>query len=279
MSCGATGDRRTSGMNGPTLRVVAIFLALAGTVPASVARAQGAYEIQVYPSEVVTKGVTMVEFHTNYTPSGLRVPDQGIQPDEHALHETLEVTHGFNEWFEVGGYLFTSYRAGDGWQWVGSHVRPRVSVPARWHWPVGLSLSQEIGYQRVYFSPDAWTWEIRPIVDQQLGRFYWSVNIALEKTLSGEHVHDGWGLSPAAKISVQLSGRLQAGVEYYGDLGTINRFDPWRSQGQQLFPAVDVDFGPKWEFNAGVGFGLTPASDQFQVKAILGYRFGVRPEP
>ena len=36
---------------------------------------------------------------------------------------------------------------------------------------------------------------------------------------------------------------------------------------------VDLDLGPKWEFNAGVGFGLTPSSDRLIVKMILGYRF------
>ena len=34
---------------------------------------------------------------------------------------------------------------------------------------------------------------------------------------------------------------------------------------------VDLDLGPKWEFNAGVGFGLTPSSDRLIVKMILGY--------
>jgi hypothetical protein len=32
-----------------------------------------------------------------------------------------------------------------------------------------VSLSQEIGYQRRDFSPDTWTWEIRPIVDKKIG--------------------------------------------------------------------------------------------------------------
>jgi len=36
---------------------------------------------------------------------------------------------------------------------------------------------------------------------------------------------------------------------------------------------VDLDLGPKWEFNAGVGFGLTPSTDQLIIKMILGYRF------
>ena len=51
-------------------------------------------------------------------------------------------------------------------QWVGDHIRPRVRVPESWRWPVGVSLSTEVGYQRAVYSPDTWTWEIRPIVDK-----------------------------------------------------------------------------------------------------------------
>src|SRR5258708_6376983 len=58
-------------------------------------RAQDNYEIQVYGSETVPAGRTMVELHSNYTISGERDIVNGVFPSEHALHETLEITHGF----------------------------------------------------------------------------------------------------------------------------------------------------------------------------------------
>lgn len=51
-----------------------------------------------------------------------------------------------------------SEQNGYGVQWVGDHIRPRVRVPTSWHWPVGVSLSTEIGYQRPVYSLDTWTW-------------------------------------------------------------------------------------------------------------------------
>ena len=43
---------------------------------------------------------------------------------------------------------------------------------------------------------------------------------------------------------------------------------------QQLFvPAVDIDFGKRWEFNFGVGVGATRSTDHLLIKCILGYRF------
>lgn len=144
-------------------------------------RAQDNYEIQVYGSETVAAGRTMVELHSNYTIEGERQTINEVSPSYHAFHETLEITHGFTPWFETGFYVFSSIQPGYGWEWVGDHIRPRVRVPEEWHWPVGLSLSTEIGYQRREFSEDTWSWELRPIVDKQLGRWYFAVNPAFEK--------------------------------------------------------------------------------------------------
>src|SRR5262245_55999905 len=116
--------------------------------------AQDNYEIQVYGSETVDPRTTMVEFHTNFTVQGSKTVENGVLPTNHALHETLEITHGWNNWFETGFYVFTSAQSGTGWDWVGDHIRPRVRAPESWHLPVGLSLSMEIGYQRPQYSED-----------------------------------------------------------------------------------------------------------------------------
>jgi hypothetical protein len=255
-------------------RIASILFAIALGSAASAA-AQGAYEIQVYPSELVPARHTMFELHSNFTPLGQRNPPDGTQPTDNALHETLEITHGFNEWFEVGGYVFTSVRAGDGWRYVGSHIRPRFTIPARWKWPVGVSLSQEIGFEQRYFSPEKWTWEIRPIIDQTLGRLYWSLNLAFERALSGSGPKS-FDFAPAAKVSYDVTAKVAAGVEYYGDLGGLTHFNPLSQEQHQIYPTIDLTLSPKFEFNAGVGVGLTSAGDKLVLKVIVGYRVGGR---
>ncbi len=250
--------------------LIVIFVG-ACAVPSTAAAQGGAYEIQVYASELVPRGRTMFELHSNVTPIGQRRPPDGTQPTDNAVHETLVITHGFSEWFEIGSYLFTSLRAGDGWRFVGSHIRPRITVPRRYKLPVGISLSQEIGFQERYFSPERWTWEIRPIVDQQLGRLYWSVNPAFERAVGGPGPNR-FDFAPAAKISYDVTPKIAAGVEYYADLGRLVHFDPFRQQQHQLFPTIDLNLSPDFEFNAGVGVGFTRAGDRLVVKLILGYR-------
>jgi hypothetical protein len=121
---------------------------------ATLTRAQDNYEIQVYGSETIPRGVTMIELHNNFTAMRTKKTDDGTLPTNHAWHETIEITHGFNDWFETGFYIFTSARNGSGWDFVGTHIRPRFRVPPKWHWPVGVSLSQEIGCVRHKFSED-----------------------------------------------------------------------------------------------------------------------------
>ncbi len=242
-------------------------------ISAGVAVAQGNYEIQVYGADTVAPGNTMLELHSNFTSDGQRRIIDGVAPTYRAEHETIEITQGLNKWSEVGFYIFTDEQSGMGVQWVGDHIRRRVKVPESWHWPVGVSLSTEVGYQRAKFSPDTWTWEIRPIVDKQIGRWYWAVNPALERTWHGPDVNQGVGFSPAAKVSYDFTKVVTGGLEYYADYGEITNIATLHNQQQQFFPAIDLNVSPDWEINFGVGIGPTAATDHWIVKAIVGRRF------
>ena len=168
-------------------------------------RAQENYEIQVYGSETIPRGVTMFELHSNYTINGTAHDSSSASsPTNHAVHETLEITHGLNEL--VGARLLLVHRpsrTGAGLQWVGTHIRPRVRAPESWGWPVGVSISQEIGYARPQFSADTWTYELRPIIDKQMGRWYVSLNPVLGKSLRGPNA------SQAVRVHAERRRRLR----------------------------------------------------------------------
>jgi outer membrane receptor protein involved in Fe transport len=138
---------------------------------------------------------------------------------------------------------------------------------------VGVSLSTEFGYQRPLFSSDTWTIEIRPIIDKKLGCWYWSFNPTFDRSFHGESKNKGFEFSPNLKFSYDLTKRVSAGLEYYGSLGPVTGFDPLRDQQQQILPAIDLNLGPQWEFNLGLGIGMTRSTDHLLVKMILGRRF------
>jgi hypothetical protein len=248
--------------------LIAAFLVAVPTLAA----AQDNYEIQVYGSETVAPHTTMVELHSNFTWDGRRTVVNGLWPTQDAEHETVEITHGWTSWFETGWYIFTYARDGNGWQWAGDHIRPRVRAPVSWGLPAGLSLSTEIGYQRPEVSQDTWTWEIRPIIDKTLGRWSMSINPALERSWKGPSVNKGVEFSPNATVGYDVTRKINLAVEYYGAYGSLNRFDPYQEQQHQLFGVINLDWGPQWEFNIGVGNGWTAATDHLIAKMILGRR-------
>src|ERR1700683_797022 len=258
-----------------SLPAITAFIAgiFAVSISASPAAAQDNYEIQVYGSDTVPARTTMFEIHSNFTVEGSKTVVDGVLPSNHAEHETLEITQGINDWAEVGFSSFSSIQSDGGWQWVGDHIRPRVRIPDKWHWPVGVSLSNEIGYQRAAFSPDTWTWEIRPIIDKKLGPWYLAFNPAMDRSFHGPSVNQGVTFSPNVKVGYDFTKRIAGGLEYYAAYGSITGFDALRDQQQQFFPAIDIDFAPEWEFNFGVGVGTTRSTDHLIVKCIVGRRF------
>ena len=231
------------------------------------------YEIQVYGSQTVAKGSTMVELHSNFTFAGTTTTENGVLPTHHVFHETIEITHGWTTWFETGFYFFNTIGSDHRTSYVGSHIRPRVMVPSAWKWPVGVSLSLEAGYQKREYNEDDWSLEIRPIVDKQLGRLYLSFNPTFEKSFHGLNKDLGYVFSPNAKCSYDITKVIAVGFEYYGSLGPLNNFESRQNQQQQLFAAVDLDWSPDWELNFGYGWGFTPSTDNSIFKVILGYRF------
>jgi hypothetical protein len=234
------------------------------------AGAQNNYEIQVYASPTQAVHSTMFELHSNYTFNGSTQIVDGVIPSNHSLHETLEITTGITPIFEIGAYLFTNYTAGYGYQIVGTHIRPRVMGPPSWGIPFGLSLSLEFGYQKPAYANETWSLEIRPILDKQWDRLYVSFNPTFGISLKSQYNSSVPTFEPNVKISYAVIKNAALGVEYYGDLGPVNQFDQGNQQNHALFIAYDLLNNAHWELNIGAGFGLTPATDPFVFKVIIG---------
>jgi hypothetical protein len=250
--------------------IIVFILALLFSLAVS---AQDNYEIQVYGSETVAPGHTMVELHSNYTANGFTTVMDGQLPDNHEEHETIEITHGWTPWFETGFYIFNSIGSDGRTAYVGSHIRPRVAAPESWHWPVGVSLSTEFGFQKRAFSANTCTLEIRPIVDKKINKVYISINPTLDQSFNGPDQHRGLIFSPNVKGSYDVTKVVALGLEYYGSTGPFFNYDPIQKQMQQLFVATDLNTDPDWEFNGGIGTGFTQATEKLIFKIIIGRRF------
>ena len=232
--------------------------------------AQADNEIQVYASPITEKGVTFVELHSNYTFKGMK----GLSNPKSVrfLNETLEITHGFGGNFEIGFYFFNAFDPNGKYQYQGSQIRPRYTVPEKCNWPFGASLSIEFGFFRPHSDSDfVWQGEIRPIIDKTFGNWYFSFNPNMDFAVSGDDKQIG--LAPQLKSVYTIKEKVGVGMEYYTLLGSFKKILPGKQQEHLLGPVIDFYFHPDIEFNFGYFFGLTPGSDQSVFKLLLGRRF------
>lgn len=257
------------------MRAGALFFAMIAfsVLGPSLAVAQDLFEIQVYPSETAEPHHTWFEFHLIGFPRGTRDTSGGLFANNHQFHFTIEVTHGLTKDWELGGYLVTACVPGIGPKFAGGRIRPRFQAPASWHLPVRFSLSTEVDFNKHQFDPNTISLELRPIFDKQVGKWYFAFNPSLTKSFRGMDSHRGFGFEPALKASYSVTKLVGAGFEYYAETGPVAHFDALHDQHHVIFPTLDLAFSPNWEFNFGVGRGLTGTSEHWIVKCIIGHRF------
>jgi len=77
---------------------------------------------------------------------------------------------------------------------------------------------------------------------------------------------------PNFKYAYATSPKANIGFEYYGNTGKI--FNPYKlsNQEHQLFFALDLFLHPLYEFNFGIGKGLTDVSNGMTFKCYVGRR-------
>lgn len=241
----------------------------------SEARAQDPFEIQVYEWPTVPKGMWNLETHINYVGKGTRQFEGPVAPSQGQFHLTFELTRGVTDNFELAGYLVLAHRPdGPAMEYVGWRVRPRVSVPKSWNWPVGVSMSAEFGFPREVYDENSVTLELRPIIEKKFGRFQLDVNPVVGRALRGPGTDEGWDFEPGVRLGYQANEKLDLSLEYYGSTGRIGDSLPAGEQVHQFYPGWDLQLSEKIVWNFGIGLGVTGAGNRLVYKSRIGILFG-----
>lgn len=228
-------------------------------------------EIQVYNAEIAAVGQFTIQQHLNYVALGLKDPPfPGGFASNHSLNGTPEFAYGVTEWWELGLYLpfavqnsqflsdafkvrtlFVSPHADQRSFFYGVNFELSNTTPPFSQSRFGLEIRPIIGVRNT-----DWEFIVNPIVDASFGR-YGEVDFA-----------------PAVRLARKLDNELFVGLEYYSDFGEFGHFGKVSEEQHTLFAVTDFKVGVV-DVNFGVGYGLTPASDRWVVKGILGYAFPV----
>jgi hypothetical protein len=239
------------------------------------ALAQDPFEIQVYEYQTVPKGMWNLETHLNYVGRGTRQFEGPVAPTNNQFHLTFELTRGLTENFEMAGYLVLAHRPGsETLDYVGWRLRPRVSVPRSWRWPVGVSMSVEVGFPRKVYEENSVTLELRPIIEKNFGRFQIDVNPVVGRALRGPGTSEGWDFEPGVRFGYELNKKFDLSLEYYGSTGAIGDFLSTNEQVHQFFPGGDLKLSENVVWNFGIGVGVTDAGNRLVYKSRVGILFG-----
>ena len=232
------------------------------------------YEIQIYSTETTPPGILSLELHSNsvISSTGAAAHEQ-LNP--YQVHETLEGTYGLTPHIEVGQYLATAKLSNGDYEYAGSRSKCHFGIAATDLWPLRFGGNIELDYMRRAAEEQPLTLEMRPIVETSFGRFLVIANLAFEKPFRGPGTHKGVTFAPSGQISYKLLPWLAPALEYYGDMGPIEYLPSVQEQQHFLVPTLNLFVVPQMELNAGVGWGLTRASNGIFLKAIFGWDFEV----
>lgn len=228
-------------------------------------------EIQVYNAEIADVGQWTLEQHLNYAATGQRQSEvPGGFTSNHALQGTPEFAYGMTNWWEMGFYIPFAAESG---QFLsdGAKIRSLFVTPdaAKRNFFYGVNF--ELGYEMPRFSAKPWGLEIRPIIGVRNFGWEFIVNPIVDLSFGAGGEAD---FAPAVRLAKNLGQERYIGLEYYADYGKIGDFLPLGEQSQQLFAVTDFKVSAI-DVELGAGYGFTPGSDRFVLKAILGYAFPV----
>ena len=250
------------------LAILAIVCALG-----RVARAQDAFEIQVYDSETAAPGAFGLETHLNYVAAGVTATSpEGELPSDRVAHFTLEPHVGLASWAEGGAYFQMALRPDGSFDYAGVKLRLKTRIPRKFaRGMVGLALNFELSSVPPPYEATGLGGELRPIVDVTWKRLYASVNPIIGFDFFGPLAGHPQ-LEPAATVLVSLVEGWSMGVEYYAALGPIDAPLPLSAEVHRIFVVSTMSY--EWfGLHVGGGYGLA-AGDKWIVKAILSFDLG-----
>jgi hypothetical protein len=225
-------------------------------------------EIQVYDGTIAAPGVVNLTIHTNFTPDGLETPafPGGLIPDR-SFNGAAEWAYGVTDWFEAGLYLpLYSITEATGPKINGGKIRMLFTSPHAADRTFFYAANFEFSYNSAHWDPRTYTSEIRPILGVHLHPWDIILNPILDNSWAGGF--KSLDFAPCARIAYNLSPQWAVAAEEYSDVGQLRDILPTDQEMHEVWGVFDHE--AKWaDIEAGIGFGVTSASDKVTLKLML----------
>lgn len=224
-------------------------------------------EIQVYDAEIAEPGVINLMWHQNFTPDGLKTPAfSGAIISDHSYNGVPEFAFGITPWFEQGLYIpVYSFSKGRGSSLDSVKLRELFVRPHAGDHTFFYGMNFEFSYNASYWETRHFTSEIRPIIGLHLHPVDIIINPILDTDWTGV---SNYFFAPAMRLAYNYSPKWTFAAEHYAGYGPVRQFATVSGQYHALWAVVDHT-SKVLDVEAGVGFGLTPATDKVTLKLML----------
>ena len=232
-------------------------------------------EIQVYDAEIAAPGIFNLTWHNNFTPKGIdTVPFPGGVVADHSFNGVTEWAYGVTDWWEQGLYLpLYTHDKNLGWGYNGFKIRELFVVPHAADRTFFYGVNFEFSVNRPRWDDHHLTSEVRPIVGWHLKPWDIIVNPIFDTAYDGAKNLE---FVPAVRVAYNFSEDWALSAEEYADYGPISGFYSPGQQVHQLYGVVNHNFGTV-EIEAGVGIGLTDATDRVALKLLVIHDLNKKP--
>jgi hypothetical protein len=232
-------------------------------------------EIQVYDGSIAAPGIFNLTWHNNYIPKGIDTLSYpgGVVADQ-SFNGVTEWAYGVTNWFETGLYLpLYSHDKNLGWGINGAKLRSLFASPRADDRRFIYGANLEFSWNAKRWDQSRFTSEVRPIVGWHLKPWDVILNPIVDTAYDGL---ENLEFVPAWRVAYHLDPDWAVAAEEYANYG---RFGDWASPSEQVHQLYGVVDRSIWscDVEAGVGVGLTDATDHVTVKLLVSRDLNSKP--
>lgn len=191
--------------------------------------------------------------------------------DTYNSKHQVEFEYGLTDRLQLAYYEVSTWDRSKDWERDAFKLEAKYRFAEPGQWPVDLALYTE------YKNPDGHRdirsdeLENKVILSRDFGPWNVVGNVIFEKQVN---THGDWEFEYTAGASYALTPLTRVGLELKETLGDSDEFG-WRRRDHKLFlvPGVYTSINSHLRLLLGVGFGLTDAADDVQLKSLVEWEF------
>lgn len=190
----------------------------------------------------------------------------------HNLKQQFELEYGITNHWQIAYYEVAKWDHSKGYRRDALKIESKYRFAEAGRWPVNVALYGEYEGPNGPQDADSDSLEGKLILSKDVGPWNVVGNLIAERKINQ---HDFWAVEYTAGVSYPVTSTARLGLELRETLGAPEgEFGIRRKDHQlQLMPGLYANLTPHVRLLVGPAFGLTKASDDFQIRSIVEVEF------